>query len=250
MSQPEIAQSVAVPAPPRSAWRILKKGLLACGLALFAAVVFCIALIVTLPASAVREFVTLPPQITAIYGTLWHGRANLQGGYTLEWDVVPEALIRATIQFELTLEGADTLMTGIAGASPWAITASEVTGRVGQGLLQLVPDIPVQFCRSRAVVDIGALRLTRQSATADGRVRIDEGVCTDVFDRDLTVPSMDLDLLTQGADAIALLRDRDGQLAQFTLAGDRRFIVRIEPEGATLVPGLPTSGPIILEYPF
>ncbi len=228
----------------------MKKALLAGGTALFAALVFCVALLVTLPAPAIREFVTLPPQITAIYGTLWRGRAQIEGGYTLVWDAAPGALLRATAQYDLTLEGADTRLTGVASLTPWAVAVTDLTGRAGPGLLQLVPDIPVKACQSRAVVDVRSLRLTRRAAAADGQLTIDAGACTDIFDRTQTVPAMTLDLLTQGTDAVAILRDRDGQLGQFTLAGDRRFIARVAPEGATLVPGLPTSGPIILEYPF
>ena len=61
---------------------------------------------------------------------------------------------------------------------------------------------------------------------------------------------MTLDLTTQGNDARGLLRDRDSVLAELTVTGDRRVIGRVEPEGAVLVPGMPTGGPIIIEYPF
>ena len=61
---------------------------------------------------------------------------------------------------------------------------------------------------------------------------------------------MRLELSTQGNDAQAQLRDRDSELARLAVTGDRRAILRLEPEGAVLVPGLPTSGPVIVEYPF
>ena len=61
---------------------------------------------------------------------------------------------------------------------------------------------------------------------------------------------MTLDLTTQGRDAIAILTDRDSTLAKVTVTGERRLIARIEPEGAVLVPGMPTSGPMIIEMPF
>ena len=229
---------------------VVQKALWACGLSLFAAIVFCVALVVTVPATLVTEFVTLPAQITALYGGLWRGRATLQGGYTVDWVARRPDILSASLAYDLTLAGPDTRIDGQLGISPWTVRADAVTGRAGPGLLSLVPGLAITSCQSRAVVDVPMLRLARDHAAANGIVTIDAGTCTDVLDRRHSVPQMDLELLTQGDDALGLLRDRDGQLAQFTVTGDRRFIARIEPEGATMVPGLPTSGPIILEYPF
>ncbi|HBM40243.1 MAG TPA: hypothetical protein DD402_10445, partial [Sulfitobacter sp.] len=88
------------------------------------------------------------------------------------------------------------------------------------------------------------------AAAAAGAVLISEGRCKDLLGRDTTVPQMTLDLTTQGRDAIAILTDRDSTLAKVTVTGERRLIARIEPEGAVLVPGMPTSGPMIIEMPF
>lgn len=208
------------------------------------------ALLVTLPATVVTEFVTLPPQVTGVYGSLWRGRAQLLGGNTLEWTTDPKGLIFLRVQMVVTLQGPDTQLTGNASLTPWEISVQDLSGRAGSGLLHLVPDIPVDSCSARAVVDIRSLIMTRDTASADGRVSIEAGICIDAFDRRHTVPQMDLDLLTQDRDAVAILTDGGGQLARFTIAGNRRFILRIEAEGAKLIKGLPTSGPIILEYPF
>ena len=80
-------------------------------------------------------------------------------------------------------------------------------------------------------------------------VSIEAGRCIDRSGRDHSVPALRVDLLSQGDDAVAIVSDDGGQLARLTLTSDRRALVRVEPEGAVLVPGLPTSGPIILEYP-
>ena len=247
MTQPEIEQNDV--APSARGWRWLKKLLVFCGLTFFATVIFMVALIVTMPASIAREFVTLPPQITAVYGRLGTGRVQMVGGYSLSWDVDARALLRLRLRYDVSLEGPDTLLVGAASVSPWAIEVSELTGRAGAGLLVLTPDVLVESCSSRAVVDVQMLRLSRDAAAADGRVSIDAGSCIDAAGRQQTVPQMTVDMLTQGGDAVAILTDLGGQLARITLAGDRRLIIRVEPEGATLVPGLPTSGPLILEYP-
>lgn len=203
-----------------------------------------------MPASALRELATLPQQVTGLYGTVWQGRATLRGSYALDWNVEGGGLILGRLRADVTVEGPDTRLQGQVSASPWAVTASEVTGRAGPGLLALAPGLGMRDCTSRAVVDIRTLSWSRTAAAAGGVVSVDAGTCADPLGRPTTVPQMTLDLSTQGQDARGVLSDRDSTLATVTLAGDRRLIVRVEPEGATMVPGLPTTGPIILEYPF
>lgn len=250
MSQSEIAENDDATGPAKQMMTSLKKLLLVCGLTLFATVIFVVALLVTLPATVITEFVTLPAQVTGLYGSIWRGRANMIGGYTFDWEAQPGALVLGRFSIAVDVQGADTQLNGRLFATPWSVAAQEITGRAGPGLIQLIPTIPIETCNSRAVVDISEVRVWRNAARAEGALAIDAGSCVDLQGRTQTVPEMSVDLLSQGNDALAILTDRDGQLARLTLSGDRRIILRIEPEGATLVPGLPTSGPIILEYGF
>ena len=153
------------------------------------------------------------------------------------------------IEADVELRGSDTLITGRAAAGPAALTLRDLRGRVGPGFLPLVPGLPVESCTSRAVVDVARLRLDRRTAAADGVISIDVGRCVDRLGRDHLLPAMRVDLLSQDGDAVAIVSDDGGRLGRLTLTGDRRVLVRVEPEGAVLVPGLPTSGPIIVEYP-
>lgn len=236
---------------PHPGWRrTFRRLLVGCGLASFITVVFVVALLVTLPASAIREFVTVPSQVTGLYGTFWRGRAQLEGGNTLDWNADVRALILLRARFDLTLRGQDTQLSGTATVSPWTVEIADLAGRAGAGLLPLIPNLPVKSCNARAIIDVRRVAWQGDRAAADGRISVEGGTCIDIFDREQTIPPMDMDLSSMGADAVGVLTDRGGQLAQFTLAGNRRFIVRVEPEGAVLVPGLPVSGPIILEYPF
>lgn len=252
MTQPEIAETAVATAPHQLGglrW-LIRKLIVYCGISFFATIIFLVSLLATFPATAVKEFVILPPQVTELYGSLWRGRAQLVGGNTLEWTNDPKRLLLLRVGWDVVLKGPDTQLTGAVILSPWAVEVLNMSGRAGPGLLQLVPGVPIESCSARAVVDVQMLQLARAAAAADGRIAIEEGSCVDAFERRQPVPQMTVDLLTQGADALAVLTDRDGELARFTVAGDRRLIVRVEPAGATLVPGLPTSGPIILEYPF
>lgn len=214
------------------------------------ALVFVVSLLVTLPTSALREFATVPAQVTGLYGRIWDGQASLDGGYTLDWAIRPGQLLTGRAVFDATLSGPDTRLQGTLFATPWEIGASNVTGRAGPGLLGLLPGLALRDCTSRAVADISGLSIARGAAAAAGVVSVDAGVCKDALQRDAPIPAMRLELSTQGNDAQAQLRDRDSELARLTVTGDRRAILRLEPEGAVLVPGLPTSGPVIVEYPF
>jgi hypothetical protein len=250
MTHQDPATDAAVSAPHRprkSRFRSIVSLVL---LASFAFLIYLAALIVTLPATALHRVAVIPAQISDLYGSLWKGRAVLSGGYSLDWEVRSRSLLLARGVVDWTLQGGDTQLTGVASVTPWALEARTVVGRAGPGLLALVPDLALKNCTSRAVVDVQNLRWQEGRAAAAGVVSVDAGSCEDLLGRAATVPQMTLDLTTQGSDARGLLRDRDSVLAEITVTGDRRLIARIEPEGAILVPGMPTGGPIIIEYPF
>jgi hypothetical protein len=219
-------------------------------LACFASLIFVVALIVTTPASAVRMVIPVPQKVTEIYGSIWNGRATLSNGYSLEWKLRGRSvwLVRGVVDWNL--QGQDTQLKGIATVTPWSLRGTDIVGRAGPGLLALVPDTMLMDCSSRAVVDVQDLMVQQGSFAAAGVISTDAGTCKDLLGRSVSLPAMTLDLSTIGADARGDLRDRDGRLAQVTVTGNRRVILRVEPEGAALIPGLPTGGPIVIEYPF
>ncbi|WP_172975849.1 type II secretion system protein N [Sulfitobacter sp. THAF37] len=204
----------------------------------------------TLPASALREVATVPAQVTGLYGNIRAGRATLAGGYTLDWDLRESELWRLRALADVTLEGPDTRLEAQVVGGFASLSARSVSGRAGPGLLALIPEPLISDCTSRAVVDIQEVSISRSAAAASGVIQVDGGQCKDMLGRDMTIPQMTVDLSTQGDDARAVVSDRDGELGQITIAGDRRLILRVEPEGATLIPGMPTSGPVIVEYLF
>lgn len=249
---PPVAPETPVVLLPREGrlWRAARNGVALIVLSCFTALVFVIALAVTMPASALRRVINLPPQITDLRGTVWHGNATLTDGYALQWDSHFSALILARISADVTLTGADTQLTGTISVSPWTTSLRDLTGRAGPGLLALAPGVPVERCTSRAIVDVAGARLGRGQAAVNGQIDIEAGQCLDFAGNEVAVPALSVALHSTGNDAVADLTDAQTALAQVTVAGDRRLIIRIEPAGAELIPGLPSSGPIILEYPF
>lgn len=236
----------------RRARRLLRRLALAVGLTSFTALVFALALAVTMPASAVGSLVTLPSQVEALSGSVWRGRAALAGGHVLDWRVSLRALWRGRLVADAGLEGPDTRLSGLLALSPWRVAADDWTGRAGPGLLALAPGLAVASCTSRAVVAVDRLALGRRAAAAQGRVEIAQGACLDGDGREIPVPAMVLRLAADGRDATAVLVRDDATatpLASLRVTGDRRLLVRVEPAGAALVPGMPASAATTLEYP-
>lgn len=250
MTQSDPATSHVETSPPRTRRPLLRRVVVLFGLACLAVLVYGVGLVATLPASAMRELATLPPQVTGLYGSVWRGRATLDGGYMLNWDLRGPSILGARAVADWTMQGPDTQLSGVMTVTTRGGRLTDVAGRAGPGLLALLPGSPLTDCTSRAVVDVQTLAWVKDSARAAGVVQIDAGTCNDLLGRAMVVPQMVLDLSAQGNDARAVLSDRDGKLAQVTVTGDRRLILRVEPEGATLVPGMPTGGPMIVEYPF
>ncbi len=233
--------------------RTLRWLAVATGLTSFTALIFATMLAITMPASFLRTLVALPPQVETLSGSVWRGRATLSGGHVVDWRVSLRELWLGRLVADATFDGPDTRLEGVLGVSPWQVSARDWTGRAGPGLLALAPRLAVASCSTSAVVAVERLALGRDSAVAKGEIGIAEGTCADRSGREHPVPAMTLRLSTDGSGALAAL-SRSGAteapLAQVTVTGDRRLLVRIEPEGAALVPGMPASAPTILEYPF
>lgn len=213
--------------------------------------VFASTLVVTMPAAVAGRLVALPPQVESLSGSVNAGQAALRGGHVLSWSLSWSRIALGEIGFSLHLQGGDTLLDGAGGVTPrgWHLTRLE--GRAGPGLLALADGLALSDCTARAAVDIARLGQNRRQVTADGRVGIEAGSCLDPAGNEIAIPAMDLTLTTEGTDAAALLTDAAGvELARARVTADRRLILRIEPAGARLVPGMPASSATEIEYPF
>ena len=225
--------------------------LLSVALASFTGVVFALALALAMPAAALESLVALPVQVEGLSGTVLDGRARLSGGYALIWQARPAQLLAGRAALAVHLAGPDTLLDAIAGRGPvdWSVDA--ITGRAGPGLLALAPGLPVSTCTMSATVDVRRLVWGKDRAGAEGTVTTPAGTCTDFSGRDLPVPPLHLALASEGRDAVGTLTSADGTaLGRIAVTGDRRLMLRVEPAGAALVPGMPTSAATELEYPF
>lgn len=220
-------------------------------LACLTALVFGATLVMTMPASVVRTLVVLPSQVETLSGSLSRGRAGLLGGYTLDWTWSPGDLITGRIAAGVELQGPDTRLEGRIEATPFAVSAHDLRGRAGAGLLALFPRLAVESCSPRAVVAIDSLSAGRRAFAAQGAIETSQGVCLDRNGTEIPVPAMVMGLSTQGADTNAVLSDDTGTtLARLAVTGERMLRVTVEPQGAALVPGMPSSAPTSLAMPF
>lgn len=248
LDAPEIS---AATGPANRARRWLKGIGTGVVLACLTALVFGATLVMTMPASVVRTLVVLPPQVETLSGSLSRGRAGLMGGYTLDWTWSPRELITGRIAVGIELQGSDTRLEGRVEAVPFAVTARDLRGRAGAGLLALFPRLAVEGCNPRAVVAIDSLSAGRRGFGARGMVETSQGICLDRNGNEIPVPAMVMGLSTEGADANAILSDDKGTtLARLAVTGDRILRVTVEPQGAALVPGMPSSAATSLALPF
>jgi hypothetical protein len=162
-------------------------------------------------------------------------------------------LWRGQVVADADVAGPGTQLSGALALSPWQVSAREWSGRAAAGLLALAPGLPALSCSMHAVVAVDRLALRRRSVLAEGTVQVAEGTCTDESGGEHPVPAMVLGLSTEGPDARAVLATADAAatpLASLTVTADRRLLIRIEPDGALLVPGMPSSAATTLEYWF
>ena len=230
----------------RSLWSRLVSIL---ALSCFALVVFAGTAAVQAPASIIARFVEPPPQLRSLSGTLWSGQAALKGGLTLFWDGDWRGLLRGRLQAGLRVTGPQTLLEGTGFAGLGQAGLQNVTGRGGPEMLDLAPGaVP---CTGSAVVDIDDASVSRRAVIANGRVRISESICQPPGGAALATPALNLDLMTEGVEGVAVLTTDDADrdiMGTVRLGPDGWAKLRIEPAGARLVPGLPASAPTILEF--
>ena len=208
------------------------------------------ALAVTMPARAFGMVLTLPEKVRSVSGTVWNGAATLSDGFVARWQVAPwRSILSASSQGSWTLRGPQTRLDGqveIEGAH-WAL--SEVSGYVGWDVVEAaLPGLPFH-CDPVAEVSLERIRMSNMLA-AEGEIISEPGRCAD-DEGAVAVPALFAQLSFE-SDALLLtvhpLAMRTTTLGHLKLRANT-LIVTIEPAGARLVPGMPTSGPTVFEMP-
>lgn len=190
----------------------------------------------------------LTPAIVAVYGSVRTGRARMQGDYRINWNSSVRILPLPHLASTFVLEGGDTRVTGQARAGLTGLSVTDVKGRAGPGLAQLVPG--AWQCDMTARVTAVTFAWLWRSAGASGKVDTPAGTCSKNAS-EVKIPPLTLNLRNDDADAlISLLLNNQRLLAEVRISRERVLDIRIEPAAADVFPQLPRSGPINLQLPF
>ena len=203
----------------------------------------------TMPARTIARLVDLPPQVQALEGYLRDGRARLEGGYVLGWSLRPAELAGLRIAADVALAGPDSALDGRVTLTPTRWALRDFGGRAGAGLLRLAPGLGLD-CDGRARVDVRLVEWTRSAMRAGGAIDVADGICRP-NGREAPLPATRITLEEDGDAARAVARTEDGTvLATLRATPARRALLRVEPAGAVLVPGMPSGAATTLEFPF
>lgn len=207
-----------------------------------------VALTLRMPVSLLTRNLDVPPAVLALQGSPMAGQARLEGGYALKWESAIKMLPLPHLRTDLSLEGADTRLSGWGRTGFRGIGLYGASGRAGLGLAALVPG--AWACDMTATVRDVSLFWGWQRAEAGGAVTTPKGVCAKET-REVMVPALRLDLAGQGMDALARLSvEGAGEIAQIRLGRARLLDIAIKPAAADIFPALPRGGPVHLQLPF
>ncbi len=120
-------------------------------------------------------------------------------------------------------------------------------------MLDLIEAVPGTRCEGQTIVAIDRLTWGRSAVDAQGQVRVRDGVCTPQGQAPVAVPALRVDLTSEAERGVATVVTDDAaatRLGSVSVAPDRWLRLRVEPEGARLVPGMPSSAPTEIEMPF
>lgn len=246
----------AATAEPAGRPRRILRVLLIAGLASAA---FLVSLAATLPARVAAGYVSPPVEINGYSGTVWNGAAGLQGGHALRWRVDGwRSLAAFSVVLDAALEGPGTALGARVTAQGLGAQAIRIEGLDGVAAWPLVaalaPEIGIACADATARIEDVALTLAPGRRGGSGRAYAGPGFCARVGRAGEAAPLPALAAVIAGGEAglgavLTLAETPDEPLAEAVLANDDRLVLTVYPEGAALVPGLPTSGEIILEYP-
>lgn len=233
---------------------------LVAGLGLLA---FLVSLIATLPVRLAASYVPAPAWINGYSGTLWHGTARIEGGHAAQWRVAPlRSLVSLGVALDVRVTGPGTDLEGraaVRGPAGHDLRIDGLTGRAAWPLVAAVAPGLDLACDGAAVLQDVAIRFAPDARSGAGSVRSGPASCLETGgdgtggEGPVQIPALAAGLETVADGLAASLTpagDPDTRLAEARATGDGRLVVTVSPAGAALVPGMPSSGETVLEYPF
>lgn len=225
------------------------------GLLILALLSYAISLAATAPASLVTRLVKMPPAVTSLSGSVWHGQAMLVGGHIARWSVMPLASLgQAALVAQWSLQGPGTQLQGNARLRTNGASVNGVGGRASWRLIAALGSTLPIACEAQARVAIEQAAFGETLETLEGELRSGPAVCAATnatSAQPVEVPPLQA-VATTTADGVRVDVTTAAEatlLARATLNAQNTLVLTLMPAGARLVPGMPTSGETILEVP-
>lgn len=206
---------------------------------------FAIAMIATLPASAVLDE---RPWRSGVAGTIWNGEVGVAGGSKVEWHWAPlRSLTSLGFAVDWQATGPDTDLGGQALLRPGSFRLDRVSGSADATLLQAVaPDLPFT-CDLTMQVELPRLVAGGGSQQAQATILSDAGSCSaQAAGSASPVPAMILTAEHIGRETrirLAPQTQRRQTLVDAVLSEDGKYRVTLTSDGAAKLPftGLPAG---------
>lgn len=209
------------------------------------------ALVVTAPASVLSRVVEIPPTVTGLAGTVWQGQAVVAGGIAAAWQVdIFGSLQSGALVADWTLTGADSRLSGRASGAPGRAEVTDVSGVAGWSLLAAaMTDLPAQ-CNLSARVEIEKAKLGPGVVSGRGKLTSPPMVCaTEAGEISVPATTTTLTPIEGGVRLVAETREDGVRLGSVDLLARGWMIATLEPAGAQLIPGMPSSAATVVEMP-
>lgn len=180
-------------------------------------------------------------------------------GLMLEWQVNALAsVLTGSLRADVTLTGLDSDLTAQIAVRGDSASLRSASGTIGWPLVDaLMPGLTIgcnltAHLRDLTILGIPFHGLANALPNAAGSLQVGQGTCARHDGKFGTVPVPDLAVTVAPKDGgslgrVATTQAPDTPLADAELTKDARILIRVYPEGAARVPGMPSGGITELE---
>lgn len=194
------------------------------------------------------------PENVALSGTVWHGSAT-KGNHRVSWEsrLWDSATALAWVA-DVRVTGLKTDLAGQWVLRPGQMTLAPLRGQMSWGLVEdVMPGLDIT-CDTTADVDLTRAAISPDARAAAGQVRLAAGTCARVDGsvKDVPLPALLAEIATESDGVGIAITGIDAPkipLGNLLVTRDDRLRVTVFAAGASMVPGLPSSGDSQIELP-
>ena len=228
----------------RRLWAVGIGSAVTCGVLVSLASLF----VLMMPVSLVTRNLNLDRHDIAFYGSVREGRAELEGGYRIDWRMQAGLF---SLGGPVRVTGGDTRLTGQMQLDLSGASLAGLQGRIGAGFVAAFLDR--WRCDREVQVQVreASFGWGWVSRSASGEATITPGRCRHERGREVVLPGLELRLGRDGTDAVATLSTYAQEpVLDLRLRQGRMLDLVIQPAAGAILPQLPRGGPMQLTFGF